>query len=60
MGLVWSSGTVKYFNRVVEREMKTKVSFQLIGERHDDMWIDGLEINLKDLLIYLIKHRGLE
>jgi hypothetical protein len=35
--------------------MKTKVAFKLIGERHDDMWIDGVKLNVKELLIYLIK-----
>jgi hypothetical protein len=60
MGLVWSSGTVKDVHRAVEREMKTKVVFKLIGKRHDDMWIDGVQLNVKELLIYLIKHFGLE
>jgi hypothetical protein len=60
MGLVWLSGTVKDVHRAVEREMKTKVAFKLIGERHDDMWIDGVQLNVKELLIYLIKHFGLE
>jgi hypothetical protein len=36
------------------------VAFRLIGERHDDMWIDGVQLNVKELLIYLIKHLGLE
>jgi hypothetical protein len=36
------------------------VAFKLIGERHDDTWIDGVQLNVKDLLIYLIKHFGLE
>jgi hypothetical protein len=48
MGLVWSSGTVKDVHRAVEREMQTKVAFKLIGERHDDMWIDGVQLNVKD------------
>jgi hypothetical protein len=56
MGLVWSSYTVKDVHHAVEREMKTKVSFKLIGERHEDMWIDGVQLNFKELLIYLIKH----
>jgi hypothetical protein len=60
MGLVWSSGTVKDVHRAVEREMQTKVAFKLIGERHDDMWIDGVQLNVKELLIYLIKKIGLE
>jgi hypothetical protein len=51
MGLVWSSGTVKDVHRAVEREIKTKVSFKLIGEHHEDMWIDGVQINVKELLI---------
>jgi hypothetical protein len=28
-----------------------KVAFKLIGERHDDMWIDGVQLNVKELLI---------
>jgi 2-hydroxychromene-2-carboxylate isomerase len=40
--------------------MKMKVSFKLIGERHDNMWIDGVELDAKELLIYLIKHCGLD
>jgi hypothetical protein len=60
MGLAWSSGTVKYVHRAVEREMQTKVAFKLLGERHDDMWIDGVQLNVKELLIYLIKNFGLE
>jgi hypothetical protein len=59
-GLAWSSGTVNDVHRAVEREMQTKVAFKLIGERHDDMWIDGVQLNVKELLIYLIKHFGLE
>jgi hypothetical protein len=60
MGLVWLSGTVKYVHRAVEREMQTKVAFKLIGERHDDMLINGVQLNVKELLIYWIKHFGLE
>jgi hypothetical protein len=60
MGLVWLSGTVKYVHRAVEREMKTNMSFKLIDERHEDMWIDGVQLNVKEVLIYLIKHFGLE
>jgi hypothetical protein len=44
----------------VEREIKTKVAFKLIGERHEDMWIDGVQHNVKELFIYLIKKIGLE
>jgi hypothetical protein len=40
--------------------MKTKVAFILIGERHDDIWIDGVQLNMKELLIYLISYFGLE
>jgi hypothetical protein len=54
------SGTVKDVHRAVEQEMKKKVAFKLIGERHDDMWIDGVQLNVKEFLIYLIKHFGLE
>jgi hypothetical protein len=32
-------------HRAIEREMKTKVSFKEIGERHDDMWIDSVELS---------------
>jgi hypothetical protein len=56
MGLVWSSGTVKHVHPTVEHDMQTKVSFKLIGERHEDTWIDGVQLNLEELLIYLIKH----
>jgi hypothetical protein len=58
MGLVWSPGTVKDIHRVLEREIKTKVSFKLSGKRHDYMWIDDVELNAKNLLIYLVKHYG--
>jgi hypothetical protein len=58
--MVWSYGTVQDVHRAVEREMKTHISFKLIGERFDDTWIDGVELNLNELLIYLIKHYGLE
>jgi hypothetical protein len=60
MGLVWSSCTVKDVHREVEQEMKAKVAFKLISERHGNMWIDGVQLNVKELLIYLIKHFGLE
>jgi hypothetical protein len=56
MGLVWSSGTVKGVHRAVEREMKTKVLFKLIGKRHKYMWIDGVQLDVKELLIYLNNH----
>jgi hypothetical protein len=32
---------------------------ELIGERFNDTWIDGVKLNVKKLLIYLIKHYGL-
>jgi hypothetical protein len=32
----------------------------LIGERHDDMWIDVVELDVKELLVYLINHYGME
>jgi hypothetical protein len=60
MGLVWSTGTVKDVHRAVELEMKTKASFKLIGERHEYMCIDGVQLDFNELLIYLIKHFGLE
>jgi DNA-directed RNA polymerase subunit RPC12/RpoP len=60
MGMVWSSDTIKHVHRAVERDMQTKMLFKLSGERHEDMWIDGVQLNVKELLIYLIKHFGLE
>jgi hypothetical protein len=60
MGLVWSPGMVKDVHRAVEQEMQTKLSFKLSGERHEDMWIDGVQLDVKDLLINLIKHFVLE
>jgi hypothetical protein len=47
-------------HRALEREMKTKVAFKLIGERHEDIWIDVVQLNMKELLIYLISYYGLE
>jgi hypothetical protein len=32
----------------------------VIGERFNDSWIDGVELNVKELFIYLIIHYGLE
>jgi hypothetical protein len=58
--LVWSSGTVKDVHRAVERKMKTFVSFKLIGERHQDVCVENVELDLKQCFIYLIKHYGLE
>jgi hypothetical protein len=58
MELVWSSGTVKDDHRTVDQEMKTKVAFKLIGEHHDGMSIDGVQLNIKELLIYLIRKNG--
>jgi hypothetical protein len=60
MGLMRSSGTVKDVHHAVEREMKMKVSFKVIGERHGDMWIDGVQLGMKEILIYLIEHFGSE
>jgi hypothetical protein len=60
MGLVWSSGTIKDVNRAVERELMSKVSFKLISEAHQDVWVDVVELNVKELLLYIIKHYGLE
>jgi hypothetical protein len=59
MGLVWSSGTVKDVQRAVEREMQTKVLFKSIGEDHEVMWIYDVQLDVKELLIYLVKHFGL-
>jgi hypothetical protein len=36
-----------------------KVSFKLVVEHHEDTWIDGVQLDVKELLIYLIKHFGL-
>jgi hypothetical protein len=60
IGLVWSSVTVKDVHRTVEQEMQTKVAFKLVGEHHDDMWIDRVQLNVKELLVYFITHFGLE
>jgi hypothetical protein len=43
----------------MEREMQTKVLFKQIGELHEDM-IEGVQLDVKEVLIYLIKHFGLE
>jgi hypothetical protein len=51
---------VKDIHRAIELEIKMKMSFKLIGERHDYMWIDGAELDMKEILIYLIKYHGLE
>jgi hypothetical protein len=51
---------VKDVHRAVEQEMKTKTSFKVSGERHDDMWIYGVELEVKEILIYLVKHYGLD
>jgi hypothetical protein len=51
---------VKDVHRAVERDMKTKVSFKVIVERDGDMWIDGVQLDVKEILIYLIRHFGLE
>jgi hypothetical protein len=60
MGLVWSSGTLTYVHRAVEREIMSTVSFKLIGEAHQDVRVDGVVLDMKELLIYIIKHYGLE
>jgi hypothetical protein len=49
---VCSSGTVTDVHHAMEREMQTKVPFKLIGERHEDMWIDGVQLDVKELLIF--------
>jgi hypothetical protein len=54
MGLVWSSSTVKDFHRAAEREMQTKVLFKLIKERREDMWIDGVQLDVH-YTVYLIR-----
>jgi hypothetical protein len=35
----------------VECEMQTKVSFKLSGEHHEYMCIDGVQLDVKELLI---------
>jgi hypothetical protein len=60
MGIVWSSGTIKDVHRAVERKMMSNVSFKLIGEAHQDVWVDGVELDVKKFLIYIITHYGLE
>jgi hypothetical protein len=40
--------------------MKKKISFRIIGERHDDMWSNGVKLGVKELLIYLVKHYRLD
>jgi hypothetical protein len=40
--------------------MMSKVSFKLIGEAHQDVWVDVVELNVKELLIYTITHYGLK
>jgi hypothetical protein len=57
---VLSSDTAKGVHCAVKQKMKVKVSFKLIGERHGDMWIDGVQLDLQELLIYLINIFGLE
>jgi hypothetical protein len=52
--------TIKYVHRAVEREMMSQSSFQLIGEAHQDVWGGGFELDVKELLIYIITHYGLE
>jgi hypothetical protein len=56
VGLVWSSGTIKDVHKAVEKEMMSKVPFKLIGEAHQYVWVDGVELDAKELLIYIIKH----
>jgi hypothetical protein len=58
MGMVCSSGTVKDVHCAMEREMQTKVSFKLNDERHENMWIGGVQLDVKEILIYLINHFG--
>jgi hypothetical protein len=50
---------VKDVHPDVESDMK-KVSFKLVGKRFNDTWIDGVELDVKELCIYLIKHYGLK
>jgi hypothetical protein len=50
----------KDVHRAAEREMMSKVSFKLIGGAHQDVWVDGVGLDVKELLIYIIKHYGLE
>jgi hypothetical protein len=59
MGLVWSSSMMKDVHRAVAREMQMKVPFKLICERHEDMCIDGVQLDVKERLINLKKDLGL-
>jgi hypothetical protein len=59
-GLVWSSSTVKDVDRAVELELRGHKTSKLIAERFDGTWIDGVALNAKELLIYLLKKYGLE
>jgi hypothetical protein len=47
----YESWTVKDVHRAVEQEMKMKLSFKVIGERHEYMWIDGVQLDVKELLM---------
>jgi hypothetical protein len=42
---------VKDVHRAVEREMQTKLFFKLSNERREYMWIDGVHLDVKELLI---------
>jgi hypothetical protein len=58
-GLVWSSIRIKEVHRAVEEVMMKEMDFTIINVRHNDTWIDGVEIDAKKLLIYLVSHYGL-
>jgi hypothetical protein len=47
MGLVWAFGMIKDVHRAVEREMMAKVSFKLMDEADQDVWVGGVELAVK-------------
>jgi hypothetical protein len=58
-GMFWSSSSIKEVHRAVEEVMMKEMDFTIITARHNDIWIDGVEIDVKKLLIYLVNRYGL-
>jgi hypothetical protein len=58
-GLVLSSSSIKEVHRAVEEVMMKEMDFTIINVRQNATWIDGVEIDAKKLLIYLVNHYGL-
>jgi hypothetical protein len=50
---------IKDVNRAVENVMREELYFKIINVRHHDARVDGVEIDAKKLLIYLINQYGL-